>query len=133
MRSTPTIVASAMLAVTSVQAQQTGYGQCGGENWTGATTCVSGWTCTYLNDWYSQCLPASSSSTLTTTTSPETSTTTTVSKSTTSTLSSPTSTGKLKWFGVDESCAEFGTAMPGTWGVDYTFADTTTIGVCFLA
>lgn len=131
MRSTATIVASAILAVTSVQAQQTGYGQCGGENWTGATTCVSGWTCTFLNDWYSQCLPASS--TLTTTTSSKTSTTTTTSKTTTSSTSSPTSTGKLKWFGVDESCAEFGTAMPGTWGVDFTFANTATIGVCFLA
>ncbi|KXN85612.1 Putative endoglucanase type F, partial [Leucoagaricus sp. SymC.cos] len=30
---------------------------CGGQGWSGATTCVSGWTCTYLNDWYSQCLP----------------------------------------------------------------------------
>ncbi|KAI7976496.1 hypothetical protein EIK77_003311 [Talaromyces pinophilus] len=107
MRSTSTFVASAILAVASVQAQQTGYGQCGGENWTGATTCVSGWTCTYLNDWYSQCLPASS--TLTTTTSSKTSTTaTTTSKTTTSSTSSPTSTGKLKWFGVDESCADQG-------------------------
>ncbi|KAJ5272925.1 hypothetical protein N7478_008050 [Penicillium angulare] len=32
------------------------YGQCGGSGWTGATTCVSGYTCTYFNDWYSQCL-----------------------------------------------------------------------------
>jgi len=131
MRSTATIVASAILSVTSVQAQQTGYGQCGGQNWTGATTCVSGWTCSYLNDWYSQCLPASS--TLTTTASSKASTTTTTSKTTTSATSSPTSTGKLKWFGVDESCAEFGTAMPGTWGVDFTFANTATIGVCFVA
>lgn len=129
MKTTATILASAIIAVTSVQAQQTGYGQCGGYNWTGATTCVSGWTCTYLNDWYSQCLPASS--TLTTKTSSKTSattTTTSTSKTTTSATSSPTSTGKLKWFGVDESCAEFGTAMPGTWGVDYTFANTATIG-----
>ncbi|KAJ5715558.1 Glycoside hydrolase superfamily [Penicillium malachiteum] len=32
------------------------YGQCGGSGWTGATTCISGTTCTYSNDWYSQCL-----------------------------------------------------------------------------
>ncbi|KAJ1303523.1 hypothetical protein OPQ81_011708 [Rhizoctonia solani] len=31
------------------------YGQCGGIGWTGGTTCVSGSTCTKLNDYYSQC------------------------------------------------------------------------------
>ena len=31
------------------------YGQCGGENYTGATTCASGLTCKQLNSWYSQC------------------------------------------------------------------------------
>ncbi|KAK1147529.1 hypothetical protein N8T08_000871 [Aspergillus melleus] len=30
--------------------------QCGGNNWTGPTTCVSGTTCKKQNDWYSQCL-----------------------------------------------------------------------------
>ncbi|KAJ5679892.1 hypothetical protein N7462_008136 [Penicillium macrosclerotiorum] len=38
---------------TSVAAH---WGQCGGSGWTGATTCASGYTCTYFNDWYSQCL-----------------------------------------------------------------------------
>jgi cellulase len=32
------------------------YGQCGGIGYTGPTTCVSGTTCTYSNDYYSQCL-----------------------------------------------------------------------------
>ncbi|KAL4910478.1 hypothetical protein BDW74DRAFT_171943 [Aspergillus multicolor] len=32
------------------------WGQCGGSGWTGATTCASPWTCTYVNEWYSQCL-----------------------------------------------------------------------------
>ncbi|KAF2223694.1 glycoside hydrolase superfamily [Elsinoe ampelina] len=32
------------------------YGQCGGNGWTGATTCRSPFTCKYINDWYSQCL-----------------------------------------------------------------------------
>ncbi|KAG9080089.1 hypothetical protein FRC06_007088, partial [Ceratobasidium sp. 370] len=32
------------------------YGQCGGIGYTGPTTCVSGSTCTYSNDYYSQCL-----------------------------------------------------------------------------
>ncbi|KAG8969939.1 hypothetical protein FRC05_000790 [Tulasnella sp. 425] len=34
-----------------------GYGQCGGQGWTGGTVCVSGYTCVYQNDWYSQCVP----------------------------------------------------------------------------
>lgn len=32
------------------------WGQCGGIGWTGPTQCVSGTTCTVVNDWYSQCL-----------------------------------------------------------------------------
>ncbi|KAF1999818.1 glycoside hydrolase family 5 protein [Amniculicola lignicola CBS 123094] len=36
---------------------QTAYGQCGGNGWTGVTTCVSGYYCTSWNDWYSQCVP----------------------------------------------------------------------------
>ncbi|KFA47734.1 hypothetical protein S40293_09483 [Stachybotrys chartarum IBT 40293] len=31
------------------------YGQCGGQGWTGPTTCAQG-TCTVSNQWYSQCL-----------------------------------------------------------------------------
>lgn len=32
------------------------WAQCGGSGWTGCTACVSGTTCQYVNDWYSQCL-----------------------------------------------------------------------------
>ncbi len=32
------------------------YGQCGGSGWTGPTACPTGWTCTYSNAYYSQCL-----------------------------------------------------------------------------
>lgn len=32
------------------------WGQCGGNGWTGATCCASGSSCSYINDWYSQCL-----------------------------------------------------------------------------
>lgn len=31
------------------------WGQCGGNNWTGATCCQQG-TCRFQNPWYSQCL-----------------------------------------------------------------------------
>ncbi|KAK6532170.1 hypothetical protein TWF694_003330 [Orbilia ellipsospora] len=37
-------------------ATQTLYGQCGGIGWTGPTVCASGSTCTFGNDYYSQCL-----------------------------------------------------------------------------
>ncbi|KAI0095309.1 cellulose-binding beta-glucosidase [Irpex rosettiformis] len=43
--------------ITLIAAQSGQYGQCGGIGWTGATTCISGWTCTKQNDYYSQCLP----------------------------------------------------------------------------
>lgn len=32
------------------------WGQCGGQGYTGPTTCVSGSTCTFSSTWYSQCL-----------------------------------------------------------------------------
>ncbi|KAJ5227633.1 uncharacterized protein N7469_007639 [Penicillium citrinum] len=32
------------------------YSQCGGQGWTGSTTCASPYTCTKQNDFYSQCL-----------------------------------------------------------------------------
>ncbi|KDN41024.1 hypothetical protein RSAG8_07730, partial [Rhizoctonia solani AG-8 WAC10335] len=32
------------------------YGQCGGQGWTGGTTCAAGSTCTVVNAFYSQCL-----------------------------------------------------------------------------
>jgi hypothetical protein len=37
------------------------YGQCGGQGWTGATCCVAS-TCTFSNQFYSQCLPGSGGS-----------------------------------------------------------------------
>ncbi|CCF47239.1 hypothetical protein CH063_15707, partial [Colletotrichum higginsianum] len=45
---------SALSAVAVSQA--TLYGQCGGQGWTGPTTCVSGARCVSYNDWYSQCV-----------------------------------------------------------------------------
>jgi len=48
-------LAFAFLAASAV-AQQSIYGQCGGQGWTGQTNCVSGTDCRYQNDYYSQCL-----------------------------------------------------------------------------
>ncbi|KAJ6256613.1 hypothetical protein Dda_8478 [Drechslerella dactyloides] len=37
---------------------QSAWGQCGGIGWTGPTSCVSGYTCSVNNAYYSQCVPA---------------------------------------------------------------------------
>lgn len=51
--STSTTTSSTGSSATGVVAH---WGQCGGKGWTGGTTCASGYTCTYSNDYYSQCL-----------------------------------------------------------------------------
>ncbi|KAG6884311.1 hypothetical protein C0993_012235 [Termitomyces sp. T159_Od127] len=57
------------LTISPVLAQQPLWAQCGGLNWTGDTTCVAGSVCTYQNDWYWQCIAASTAATPTTTSS----------------------------------------------------------------
>ncbi|KAF8075724.1 glycosyl hydrolase family 61-domain-containing protein [Lyophyllum atratum] len=47
---------SATTTPTSGSGAAAQYAQCGGTGWTGATACVSPFTCTKLNDYYSQCL-----------------------------------------------------------------------------
>jgi hypothetical protein len=47
---------SAAAASPSGGAQAARYAQCGGNDWTGATLCVSGSTCKALNPYYSQCV-----------------------------------------------------------------------------
>lgn len=34
-----------------------GWGKCGGQNWAGPTCCISGFSCQFRNEWYSQCAP----------------------------------------------------------------------------
>ncbi|KAF8459889.1 glycoside hydrolase superfamily [Kalaharituber pfeilii] len=53
-----------------VTAQQGAWQQCGGMNWTGGTTCISGYTCVKVNNWYSQCQLGSSGGPTSTTTNP---------------------------------------------------------------
>lgn len=65
----------------------------GGQGWSGATTCVSGYTCTYGNAFYSQCLPGSAISTPVTTTPTTIITSTT--KVTTTTGGSATTTAAV--------------------------------------
>ncbi|PVF92689.1 putative pectate lyase [Serendipita vermifera] len=106
MLSTPVVALAFVLASGLTYAQSPLYGQCGGLNWTGPTTCVSGATCVYSNDWYSQCVPSTqaattttktsstkTSSTKTSTTSTKTSSTKTTTTKTSTTKTSTTSTG----------------------------------------
>ncbi|KAL5339526.1 1, 4-beta cellobiohydrolase [Aspergillus crustosus] len=66
-------------------AQQTLWGQCGGTDWGGPTSCVDGASCYTVNPWYAQCTPGVATST--------TSSTTTSSSSTGTTLTTTTSSG----------------------------------------
>ncbi|KAK4463018.1 hypothetical protein QBC42DRAFT_285855 [Cladorrhinum samala] len=47
------------LAASGATAQQSLWGQCGGQGWSGAKTCVSGSYCFEQNPWYFQCIPGS--------------------------------------------------------------------------
>ncbi|PLB46446.1 putative endoglucanase [Aspergillus steynii IBT 23096] len=51
---TSTRTTTATTATSTAVAKQ--YEQCGGNNWSGPTVCVSPYSCQKVNDWYSQCL-----------------------------------------------------------------------------
>ncbi|KAI9641613.1 hypothetical protein NHQ30_009466 [Ciborinia camelliae] len=86
---TVTLLFVLSLTVDLVYSQAAGYAQCGGTNWTGATTCVTGYVCQYQNAYYSQCVPGTTTTSVPTTltTSTKTSTISTTSVSSTSTTS----------------------------------------------
>ncbi|KAH6911481.1 xylanaseF1 [Coprinopsis sp. MPI-PUGE-AT-0042] len=71
------ILALVALAVACVNAQSPVWGQCGGNGWTGSTTCVSGSTCVKQNDWYYQCIPGGATTQPPVTTQPPATTATT--------------------------------------------------------
>ncbi|KAH6643263.1 cellulase [Truncatella angustata] len=116
------ILGSALAGVAL--AQGSAYAQCGGSGFTGATTCVSGYTCTYQNDYYSQCVPGTAAASTTVATSVKS-----TSKTAAASATATSSAGKLKWFGINQSVAEFGSSSyPGVWGKDFYFPSTSTIG-----
>lgn len=108
-------------------AQQSAWQQCGGNGHSGPTTCVSGYTCVVINEWYHQCQPGSSNP------------------------GNPGGgnpgggdpgegnpgggnpgggNGKFTFFGTNQAGAEFGDKIfPGRWGTEYIFPDTSTIDV----
>ncbi|EGY17482.1 mannan endo-1,4-beta-mannosidase [Verticillium dahliae VdLs.17] len=79
-------VAGALALAGAASAQQSAWGQCGGQGWTGQTTCVAGSTCVVQNPWYSQCLPGTAAP------PPANPTTTSTRAATTSTRAATTST-----------------------------------------
>ncbi|PYH49797.1 putative endo-1,4-beta-glucanase [Aspergillus saccharolyticus JOP 1030-1] len=55
---TSSVSSGATTTSSSSGATQSLYGQCGGINWTGATSCVEGATCHHYNPYYYQCISA---------------------------------------------------------------------------
>ncbi|KAK7063426.1 FAD/NAD(P)-binding domain-containing protein [Favolaschia claudopus] len=107
----------ALVAASVVLGQAQPWGQCGGQGWTGPTTCTSGWTCVVSNQYYSQCLQGSATTTTTAATPPPVSTSSsTTSVSTTTSASPPTGSAPSKgMIGTD-----FEGTIDSSWGVIVT-------------
>ncbi|KAJ8693339.1 hypothetical protein PTI98_008343 [Pleurotus ostreatus] len=71
------------------------YGQCGGNGFTGETTCVAGATCSFQNEWYSQCVPGGAVTSSVPVTSISSSSTTRSTTPTVSTSAGPAPTGTV--------------------------------------
>lgn len=105
-------------------AQSAAWAQCGGLTWTGSTTCVSGYYCSKINDYYSQCIAG----TATTTAAVATTTTTAAASTGTGSASCSGTLTKFKYYGVNEAGAEFGNQnVPGVLGTDYTWPTTDSV------
>ncbi|KAJ3123126.1 Endo-1,4-beta-xylanase, putative, xyn5A [Nowakowskiella sp. JEL0407] len=50
------------LLVSAAFAQQKVWEQCGGKTWTGTANCAAGTVCEFKSEWYSQCVPATTTS-----------------------------------------------------------------------
>lgn len=100
----------------AVAAQQAAWQQCGGNNYNGVKTCVSGYTCVVVNEWYHQCQPGTSNPGNPGGGDP-------------GTPGNPGGgNGKFTFFGTNQAGAEFGDKIfPGRWGTEYIFPDTSTI------
>nr|ACH91035.1 cellulase [Talaromyces funiculosus] len=85
-------IVAATAILTGVEAQQSVWGQCGGQGWSGATSCAAGSTCSTLNPYYAQCIPGTATSTTLVKTTSSTSVGTTSPPTTTTTKASTTAT-----------------------------------------
>ncbi|EPS42444.1 hypothetical protein H072_3625 [Dactylellina haptotyla CBS 200.50] len=104
----------ALATAGTANAQVQPYGQCGGSGWTGPTSCVSGWTCVYSNDWYSQCLEGSAGTTATTTTKTTTTKTSSTKTTTTKTTTAKTSSTKTTKFSTTKTSKTSSSLLPPT-------------------
>ncbi|KAK9426613.1 putative Cellulase [Seiridium unicorne] len=120
------ILGSALAGIALAQGEA--YAQCGGTSFSGSTSCVSGYACSYVNEYYSQCLVETEAATSTVAAATVATTTSSQTSAATSGVSS-SAASKLKWFGINQSVAEFGSGTyPGVWGTDFYFPSTTSIG-----
>lgn len=113
------IVALVAALAQSATAQQPAWAQCGGRDYTGVTSCVSGYTCVVVNEWYHQCQPGTAATTTTRATS-----------TSTSAQSTATSNPQLPpwWFGINLSGAEFGeNNFTGVYGKEFIWYDKSAI------
>ncbi|KAJ2915989.1 hypothetical protein MD484_g4454, partial [Candolleomyces efflorescens] len=126
-------VAFVFLAATLVRGAQPLYGQCGGLGYTGDVTCVSGAVCTAVNEFYSQCLPGTPTSSTPITSTPITSTPTPTPTPTTPTTTVPAPTG-TPIAGADTSTSDVVAAFNQynvTTRFGITFNPTAILGVTF--
>ncbi|KAG8954832.1 hypothetical protein FRC04_010314, partial [Tulasnella sp. 424] len=138
MKYTITSLAALAWTVTTVNAQVSVYGQCGGITYTGSTTCAAGSTCVYQNDYYSQCLPGTAtttktSSSTTSTKTSSTSSTKTSSTTTTSTKTSSTSSTKTSSTSTTTTTGSVTTGACGTFGNPYESGYTTYLSPYYIA
>lgn len=110
----------ALLAGNVLAQTQTLWGQCGGQGWSGPINCASGSCCKTQNAYYAQCTPGTGcgggAGTTLTTTAKQTTTATTI-KTTTSVSSSAqasSTTGRVRFAGVNIAGFDFGCGTDGT-------------------
>ncbi|EAW11688.1 fungal cellulose binding domain protein [Aspergillus clavatus NRRL 1] len=104
-------IASCAVAIAlsiGAHAQAPLYAQCGGQGYSGPTSCVSGAVCTAWNDWYHQCVPGTSTM--------QSSTATAAPVSTTSAAPSPSpsATGLRYFITFGDSYSQTGFDVSGT-------------------
>lgn len=132
------ITLAAAAGTAAAASVQSAYGQCGGQGWTGATSCVSGYSCVSQNPYYAQCTPGTAPATsaaaavvatkATTTAAVSKSTSTAAATKAATTSASRTSavavastsaaaaaaSGRVKYAGVNISGFDFGCGTDGT-------------------
>ncbi|KIM32948.1 carbohydrate esterase family 16 protein [Serendipita vermifera MAFF 305830] len=110
------LVSIALSALPAVWAQGKIWDQCGGKTWTGSTSCVSGATCVYSNEYYSQCIPSTAAPSATTT-STSRSSSSSIPGTGSSTSSAPATSGTSGtkyWFSFGDSYTATGFSVTGT-------------------